>query len=343
MSYALPPQVVRAGAPTVTDDSAAGFVVGSEIIDSSTTPRTLYVCLDATVGAAVWSVGSGVVISDGWYGNGVDGSLTTVGDVTLTRDTFYTNLTVSAGTNIKPNGWRLYVSDTLTIAATGTINDDGNPGVGTAAGTGLTLRGALGAQSAAGGAGSGGGTGGTFGGAQATCTVNASFNLPNGGAGGAGGANVGGNAGLATAYNAQVSLNTVWPCLTLGHVFGRGSSSNVYNGGGGGGGGGSSAVGTTGGGGGSGGGGAAVHARTINNAGRISASGGNGGNAAGAANGGGGGGGGGGYAVVIYRTVTGSGLGTIQANGGTGGTAVGAGGVAGVNGVVGIVRTLRMA
>jgi hypothetical protein len=342
MSYALPPQVVRAGAPTVTDDSAAGFVVGSEIVDSSTTPRTMYVCLDATAGAAVWSVGSGVVVSDGWYGSGVDGSLVTVGDVTLSRDTFYTDLTVSAGTNIKPNGFRLYVSGTLTIAATGTINDDGNSGSGAGAGAGLGLRGALGAQSGAGGAGSAGGTVGGAGGAQATTTVNGSFNLPNGGAGGAGGANVGGNGGVATVYNTQVSLNTVWPCLTLGFVFGRGSSASLYNGGAGGGGGGSSAGGTTGGGGGSGGGGVAVHARTINNAGRISANGGNGGNAAGAAAGGGGGGGAGGYAVVIYRTVTGSGLGTIQANGGTGGTAVGAG-VAGSNGVSGIARLLRMA
>jgi hypothetical protein len=342
MSYALPPQVVRAGAPTVTDDSAAGFVVGSEIVDSSTTPRTLYVCLDATPGAAVWSVGSGVVVSDGWYGSGVDGSLTTVGDVTLSRDTFYTDLTVSAGTNIKPNGFRLYVSGTLTIAATGTINDDGNPGSGAGAGVALAARGALGAQSGAGGGGSAGGTVGGAGGAQATATLNASFATPNGGAGGAGGANVGGNAGVATAYSANVSLNTVWPCLTLGHVWVRGSSSSTFNGGAGGGGGGSSAGGTTGGGGGSGGGGVAVHARTINNAGRISANGGNGGNAAGGANGGGGGGGGGGYVVVIYRTVTGSGLGTINANGGTGGTAVGAG-VAGSNGVIGIVRLLRMA
>ena len=35
MSYALPPQVTRAGVPTVNDDIGAGFVIGSQIINTA--------------------------------------------------------------------------------------------------------------------------------------------------------------------------------------------------------------------------------------------------------------------------------------------------------------------
>lgn len=38
--------------PTITDDSAAGYSVGSIWVNTST-PETL-ICTDATVGAAVW-------------------------------------------------------------------------------------------------------------------------------------------------------------------------------------------------------------------------------------------------------------------------------------------------
>lgn len=54
MSYALPPQVTRAGVPTVNDDIGAGFVIGSQIINTATTPRTVYICADNTLGAASW-------------------------------------------------------------------------------------------------------------------------------------------------------------------------------------------------------------------------------------------------------------------------------------------------
>jgi len=282
--------------------------------------------------------GTPAIQSDGWFGHGIDGDLTTVGDVTLTRDTFYNNLTIGAGHNVKPAGFHLYVLNTLTIAATGSINDDGGASTGATAGLGLGARGALGALAGAGGNGSAGGTVGSIGNNSNSCTVNASFVSPTGGAGGAGGANAGGNPGTANSYSTQINLNTVWPCITLGHIWGRGGSPSTLNGGSGGGGGGSSTAGTTGGGGGGGGGGVWVAAKNIANSGRISANGGNGGNASGGANGGGGGGGGGGYVVVMYQSGT---LGSVTASGGTGGTPVGTG-VAGTAGNAGIARTLKM-
>lgn len=42
-------------APTVTDDSSAGYSVGSIWID--TTADELYICVDSTVGSAVWKIG----------------------------------------------------------------------------------------------------------------------------------------------------------------------------------------------------------------------------------------------------------------------------------------------
>jgi hypothetical protein len=284
--------------------------------------------------------GTTAIQSDGWFGHGIDGDLTVSGTTTLTRNTFYNNLTITATGTLKPAGWRVYVLGTLTIDSGGTVNDDGllsaGGATGTAGGLALALRGSLGAQSTAGGAGSAGGTNGTGSSGTTNATLNSSFALPNGGNGGAGGGNAGGTAGAPIAYNAQVSLNDAWPCLTIGHVFGRGSSSNVYNGGGGGAGGGAGA-GSTGGGGGSGGGGVWVAAKAIANSGRISANGGAGAGGTGAA-GGGGGGGAGGYAIVVYQSGT---LGTVQAIGGTGGAGAGTG-VTGANGTAGISRTLKM-
>lgn len=56
MSFALPPSVTKSGAPTVNDDASAGFVVGASLVDTSVSPRTIYFCTDATIGAAVWKL-----------------------------------------------------------------------------------------------------------------------------------------------------------------------------------------------------------------------------------------------------------------------------------------------
>lgn len=266
------------------------------------------------------------VQSDGWFGHGVDGDLTVSGATNLTRDSFYNNLTITATGVLKPVGYRLFVLGTLTIEAGGALHDDGASATGTSGGAGLGQRGPMNVTSGAGGSGGNASVGGA-GGNTTACTVNTSFVLPTGGAGGSVSGLAGGAAGAATQYNTLTSMNVPWVCLTAGFNFARGSSASPMNGGAGGGGGASGAGGAFGGGGGSGGGGMFIACKTINNAGRISVNGGNGANASGSPSGvaGGGGGGAGGYVVVMYQNVTGSGLGTIQSQGGTGGTPIGAG------------------
>lgn len=78
MSYALPPQVLRTGIPGVNDDASRGFVVGSAWINTSVTPRTIYICTTNTVGAATWASGIGVTSHPaltglGWAASGHTG------------------------------------------------------------------------------------------------------------------------------------------------------------------------------------------------------------------------------------------------------------------------------
>jgi len=73
MSYKVSPQVVKGTAPTASDDTTQGFVVGSVWVDTSTAPDTVYICSSAVPGAATWVAAGGVTahsaltpISLGW-------------------------------------------------------------------------------------------------------------------------------------------------------------------------------------------------------------------------------------------------------------------------------------
>jgi hypothetical protein len=79
MSYKVNPQVVKAAAPTATDDSSKGFVVGSMWVDTTTTPDDVYICSSATVGAATWVKAGGVsahpsLSTLGWSASGHTGT-----------------------------------------------------------------------------------------------------------------------------------------------------------------------------------------------------------------------------------------------------------------------------
>ncbi len=306
------------------------------------------------------------------YGDGSDGALTTSGDVSLTEDKYYTDLTVSDGDTFNPAGYRVFVSGTLTVGGgtSGILSRDGSNGSNGQNGQSgivVTSGGSGGAALADGylkgsvAGGSGGAAGGNNGGDNPVDGGNNdvlnSIGV-DGGLGGDGadgptggapydGAN--GTQGTATASNVKLIAN--WHLSTLLDVSSSGSTVKftVSASGGGGGGGGAhfDGVWRTGGGGGgagSGGGLIAIYARKIiiNSGGIIEAIGGNGGNGGnGVSNSGGGGGGAGGNGgevVLVYNEFTNNGA--ITVTGGTGGTK-GTGGSNGTDGTAGTVGSIR--
>ncbi len=55
MSYSFPGQgSTKAGTPTTTDDTSKGYARGSQIVNTSVTPNTIYTCTSPTLNAAVW-------------------------------------------------------------------------------------------------------------------------------------------------------------------------------------------------------------------------------------------------------------------------------------------------
>ena len=270
---------------------------------------------------SIWTLSSSTALPTGFmaglYGNGLDGNLVVTGSYTITRESYFNNLTIQDGGVVKPNGFRVFVKDTLTITSSGSFNDDGNDSTGQAGGTGLSARNYLltlssgGGAGGANGAGSNGGTVGT-----GLGVTNNSGSSPIGGTGGRP-APATGTPGTGDAITGSLqNLRSTW---LLGRPSGTSATATnlgVWTGGSGGGGAASSGVGAVGGGGGGGGGMVWIAAKTISNNGRISANGGMGGPASGSGNAGSGGGGGGGNVIVITNTPVSS-AGLIQANGGT--------------------------
>lgn len=296
--------------------------------------------------------GTSALFFAGQFGDASDGDLIVVGTYTAAREMHFNNLTIPTGTVFKPNGHRIFVYDTLTIAAGGSLNDNGNNGTGSTAGATIASRNYLGAYGAGGGAGwsvtvnnlANGNAGLTASGFSGDCSRNAAGLLPSGGRGG----NVSTRTGGAAGAIAATTPNQKWIGRWSDGIP-SGQTTKYFNGGSGGGGG---AISLTGyvsgtfvsGGGGSGGGAVWISAKTIVNNGTISANGGDGGATSlgvstGVAECAGGGGGGGGNITIITKTSTS--LGTITAFGGVGSNAsnfgVGAAAENGVNGIAGSI------
>lgn len=317
----------------------------------------------------------------GYFGDGADGALVYDGAATilgmapaanvytLTRDIFATDITINNGITLKPGGYRIYATGTLTnngtisrngvaggTGANGSTSVDGTAdAAGGTAGTALasgTLYGSAAGKAGGVGQGNTNGDAGTAGASETQCTVGTNT----GAVGGKGGNGTGGfsnQGGTASAGGAGTAL--VQPVKTIfrdmfdynGIIKARAGSGSGGGGAAGNNGSGGSTMATGGGGGGSGSNGGTIFIAAkiiINNSTKvISANGGNGGNGgngvtSGAGNSGGGGGGGGGAGgliVLVYRTLTNSG--TITVTGGTAGTkgAQGGGGTAADDGAAG--------
>jgi hypothetical protein len=258
----------------------------------------------------------------GLYGDGSDGDVVIgPGTTTLTRDMFYQNLTVQALGFLETAGFRVFVSDTLTIESTGAIRNNGGDGVD-GAGGGFAGTGAP-AGTVAGGASGGVGT-------VAVGVAGTGATDSGGGAGGSGGdtGDTGGPGGTPAPPAATFGSFRTLTTATTGEVRGLGGAAWLTGGAGAGGGAGS--VGNVGGGGAGGGGVVLICAFKVVLDGDIQANGGVGG--VGQLDASGGGGGGGGVVFLVCRAKTGTG--NISKDGGAGGAA---GGGAGTNpGVAGV-------
>jgi hypothetical protein len=254
-------------------------------------------------------------------GSGEDGDVTISSSVPLGREMYYNNLTITASGILRPQGFKVYVKGTLSIAAGGVIQMDG--GDGSTGGVTPTLAGnELGGSTAAGRGGAGGNTtstqAGSGGSTPSAGNCLGGANSGQGGAGGFGGQTS--NGGTNAAINGN--YRPCSPIIMMNSPNGAAAKVGGQSGPGGSGGGGSTTnTGGNGGGGGAGGGVLFIAAKILNNLGLISAKGGRGGDgqpATLAGGGGGGGGGAGGYVAIVAQTITS--LGTITVTGGGGGT-----------------------
>lgn len=144
---------------TGTDDTK--FLTVKAVNDSNNIPWVA----PGTSGNVMTSNGTGWVSSAGtsfdmFFGDGSDGAGTISSDTTLTKDMYYTNLTVDSTFNLSTGGYRIYVSGTLTN--NGTIRNNASGATGGA--TGSLVGGATGGAGANLGGGTVGGVGGGGGG-----------------------------------------------------------------------------------------------------------------------------------------------------------------------------------
>ena len=245
------------------------------------------------------------------FGDGSDGNVTvSSGTTTLSRDMYYNNLTMSGTGKIVTNGYRIFVSGTLTLtnAAVGAISYNGSAASGVTEGAALLSR-------SIGGSGVGGATNGGNGGAA-----------NNGAYGGFAAGGAGGSIGAIDAFPVRrIAIDLLKGASVLAGGSGGAGAPTV-----------------TGGAGGSGGGVIAIYARNItrggSNTGVITAKGGNGGNGSP----GGGGGGGGGWIYIVYEALLSSSMANaINANGGSGGNGTSSsGGGGGGGGRITLINTV---
>lgn len=118
---------------------------GTSTVNASTTvagkvelPTTAEVQSQTTAGGT-WA---SLVLTIDQFGNyyskwdGSDGNVTISVNTTLTRDMFYNNLTVNTGRTLDPDGYAIYVAETLTLTGTAKIARNGNAGSAASGATG---------------------------------------------------------------------------------------------------------------------------------------------------------------------------------------------------------------
>ncbi|MFL5831119.1 MAG: hypothetical protein ACJ76X_14490 [Solirubrobacteraceae bacterium] len=233
----------------------------------------------------------------GIFGSGADGIQTIAANTTLTRDTYYGDLTVVSGMTLNPGGFRIFVSGRLTLQNGARISRDGADATASGASSSLS-------SGSLGGSGPGGNQGTCIGGSDPTVSL--------GGIGGLGRATCPG--GIAAVPAASAGGRQAFGGA-LQALSGRTLDGTIVSGGSGGGGGSTTADN-----GGAGGGVVIVAAKSVSVTGTAQIT------AQGGRNAGDGGGGGGGVVVVVSTSPQPPGL-TISAAGGGSSPHAGAAGI----------------
>jgi hypothetical protein len=121
MSFKVNPQVTRAAAPGVADDSTRGFVVGSAWVDTTTAPDTLYICSSSAAGAATWVAAGGVsahpsLSTLGWSASGHTGTTNAVACFSNTGAALTAQATVEGTVLTFSGGVLQFVAMAATVA-----------------------------------------------------------------------------------------------------------------------------------------------------------------------------------------------------------------------------------
>uniref|UniRef100_A0A6M3KAR4 Uncharacterized protein n=1 Tax=viral metagenome TaxID=1070528 RepID=A0A6M3KAR4_9ZZZZ len=175
---------IQAGMTDFGDAVNSGFILG--IDDSDSDLAKFYIGNGADSSKLMYWDGANLVVNNSTisnqniFGDGDDGNVTSSGDITLTTDMYYDDLTITNGDTLYTAGYRVFVKGTLTN--NGTISRAGNAGSNATNGA---------AGSSTGNA--AGGTGGVGGAALAETFLKGSEDGKTGGDGGYGGI---GEAGL---------------------------------------------------------------------------------------------------------------------------------------------------
>jgi len=157
--------------------------------------------------------------TSGLFGSGADGAVTET-TRSLTKDMYYSSLTVPNGVTLTTAGYRIFCTGTITLSGTGKIDNSGGNGGNGGNGSGAT-GGTAGTAGVATGAGSlPAAIAGTAGGAGGTSSGN--------GGGGGGGGGSGANGGIVAIYANSIVVGASASITSLGGNGGNGG--NAANG-----------------------------------------------------------------------------------------------------------------
>jgi hypothetical protein len=276
----MPRITSKAVAATAAAVLTAGVLAGTAMATSGrASPSTFYGCMKNTTKAissisgspglscasgttkVSWSAGGGASFA-GLYGTGISGNFTLTGMATIGVDRYYNNLTLNSGAVLDTNGYRLFVSGTLTLVGNAIIENNGGaatPGGGPGAPSGTVGGGQIGCFVTCAGAwgnalGGSGGTGSETGVSPATAPTPAAGGpvvfqnaetavtghgpdgaVVNGGAGGGDDCNGGGGGGGVVIVVAQKVVHTGSGTAQIQAKGGSGVEGGCGGGGGGGG------------------------------------------------------------------------------------------------------------